>query len=89
MIVNARSGTHRATFAPMIAEVIRDHGGKEKLKECKAALKEHRPWWVQGYLAKIWLNESNRQLGTFKKKRVKPGAELVAGFQWKLQINDL
>lgn len=86
MIINARSGTHRATFAPMIAEVIRDHGGKEKAKECKAALREHRPWWIaqSSYLVKIWVNESNRQLGAFAKKRTKPGAELIEGFQGEL-----
>ena len=86
MIINARSGTHRATFAPMIAEVVRDHGGKENLKECKAALLEHRPWWINqsSYLVKIWNNEASRQLGTYTKRRAKPGADLVVGFQGSL-----
>jgi len=70
----ARRNTWRMKFAPIIAELIRDNKGKP-VKELRKILRAANPGYYK-WPRKIWGNESLRQLGLRKRKRV-PGIALT------------
>lgn len=58
--------TWRQTYAPRIAEIIKENEGKS-IKELKRILQEANPGYY-GWHKKTWANEYMIQLGLSKKK---------------------